>query len=276
MSQNPRILVVGAHPDDCDLKAGGTAILASRAGQAVRFLSVTNGQSGHHRLPPDRVQAIRRDEARAAGAILGVEYHVLDFPDGTLQPTLAARHALLKQIRSFAPHVLLTHRPNDYHPDHRATSQLVTDAVALLRVPRILPDVPIPETLPIVGFLADAFTKPAPFEPGVLVDITDVLETLVDALHCHQSQFYEWLPYNRCYAKDIPADESARREWLAGWFRQRIEPLSQQCASRIAPHRTATERFYEAFEISDCGRTVTLDEARSGFPQGRASCVRGS
>src|SRR5262249_35889476 len=80
----PRILVLGAHPDDADIKAGGTAALWRDAGFVVKLVSLTDGRMGHHLTPGPAMAARRRDEARAAGAIIGAEYEVLDIPDGTL------------------------------------------------------------------------------------------------------------------------------------------------------------------------------------------------
>ena len=122
-----RILVVGAHPDDCEYKAGGMAALYRDRGDDVCFVSVTNGEAGHHRFRGEELVAIRRAEAAAAGRVLGLRYEILDFPDGQLEPTLAARNEIIALIRRYRPDLMLTHRPNDYHPDHRYTSQLVQD-----------------------------------------------------------------------------------------------------------------------------------------------------
>uniref|UniRef100_UPI00262067A2 PIG-L deacetylase family protein n=1 Tax=uncultured Gimesia sp. TaxID=1678688 RepID=UPI00262067A2 len=58
--QSLRILIIGAHPDDCDIKAGGTAALYQQAGHTVKFVSVTNGESGHQSISGPELADIRR------------------------------------------------------------------------------------------------------------------------------------------------------------------------------------------------------------------------
>src|SRR5437868_10546136 len=114
-----RILVVGAHPDDADIKVGGTASLWCRLGHQVHLVSVTDGGAGHQTLRGPALAERRRAEAKAAGAVLGATYSVLEFPDAGLLPTLEARHRLIRLIRTVRPDLILTHRLCDYHPDHR-------------------------------------------------------------------------------------------------------------------------------------------------------------
>ena len=138
---NLRILIIGAHPDDCDICAGGTAAIYRSLGHEVRFVSVTNGQSGHQQMYGPTLTARRTEEAARAGRVIGVQYDVLEFPDGGLQPTLEARYRIIRLIREFGPDLILTHRPNDYHPDHRYTSQIVCDAAYMVMVPAVVPSV---------------------------------------------------------------------------------------------------------------------------------------
>ena len=107
------ILVFGAHPDDCDSKAGGTAALWTRAGHVVRFVSLTNGATGHHEIGGIELARRRYAEAQAAGAVVGVEYRVLDNLSGTLEPTLEYRRQVIRELRAFRPDLVLTPRPWD-------------------------------------------------------------------------------------------------------------------------------------------------------------------
>ena len=157
-----------------------------------------------------------RAEATAAGAIIGHSYDVFDNPDGELLPSLDNRRLVIRLIQSFRPDLVLTHRPNDYHPDHRYTSMLVCDAAYMVTVPSIVPDVPHLAGNPVIAYLPDNFEKPYPFQPAVGIDVGPVLDRMVDMLHCHESQFYEWLPYNGGYLDQVPAGGTARRQWLAG------------------------------------------------------------
>lgn len=132
-----RLLIIGAHPDDADFAAGGTAALYRAAGHAVKFVSLTNGDAGHHLHPGPALARRRRGEASAAAAVIGATYDIFDSHDGQLLPTLENRLAVIRLIRTFQPDMLLTHRPNDYHPDHRYTSQLVQDAAYMVTVPAL-------------------------------------------------------------------------------------------------------------------------------------------
>ena len=85
----------GAHPDDCDSKAGGVAAKYAAAGHQVRFVSVTNGDAGHHEIGGVELARRRRAEAEAAGAVAGIEYHVLDIHDGELVPRLENRKLII-------------------------------------------------------------------------------------------------------------------------------------------------------------------------------------
>src|SRR5881227_2244682 len=140
--QRLRILVIGAHPDDADIKAGGTAAQWCNLGHAVRLVSLTNGQAGHQTMSGPPLARRRRAEAQAAAAAIGATYEVLDHPDGELDDRLAYRHEVVRLIRGFRPDLVITHRSTDYHPDHRFAGLLVQDAAYLLTVPAICPDMP--------------------------------------------------------------------------------------------------------------------------------------
>jgi LmbE family N-acetylglucosaminyl deacetylase len=265
-----RLMVIGAHPDDADFKAGGLAALYRQLGHTVRFVSVTDGSAGHHRMRGAELAARRRAEAAAAGAALGIEYHVWDNPDGRLVPDLDRREEMIRAIRSFRPDLVLTHRLNDYHPDHRATSQLVQDSCYLLTVPAICPDVPHLRRDPVVCYLADDFTLPTPLIPSVVVDITPVWGQKIAMLHEHRSQFYEWLPYNMWSEAEVPADDAGRMAWLSG----RMAELSRKWADRYRARlresyghtEAAATPYVEAFEASEYGARLDQEASRRLFP----------
>jgi LmbE family N-acetylglucosaminyl deacetylase len=263
MTEQLRILAVGAHPDDADIKAGGSAALWSRLGHAVRLVSVTDGAAGHHVSWGPPLARRRRAEAEASAAVIGAAYEVWDYPDGELQPTPEARRRLIRLVRTFRPDVLLTHRPGDYHPDHRAAGLLVQDAAYMLTVPAVCADVPHLPRPPVILYFSDAFKKPCRFEPHVVVDIEEVLDKVVAMLDCHASQFYEWLPYNAGYAAEVPADPGPRRAWLAARYRRRIRPLADRCRDLVratyGPDRGGQVQYVEAFEVSEYG--APFDEA---------------
>ncbi|MEW4567820.1 PIG-L family deacetylase [Tautonia sp. JC769] len=256
-NETPRIMLIGAHPDDVDIKAGGTASKWASMGCEVLLVSLTDGRAGHHEMAGPRLVERRKAEAKAAADVIGASYHVLDWPDGALNDRLEYRHQLIRMIRAFRPDVVITHRTNDYHPDHRFAGLLVQDASYLLTVPAICPDVPHLARSPVILLFSDAFTRPCRFEPHVVVDIEDEFERVVSMLHCHQSQFYEWLPYNSGHPDDVPDDEASRRAWLADSFRRRIAPLADRYREQVirvyGPDEGPRARYIEAFEVSEFG-----------------------
>lgn len=268
------LLVVGAHPDDPDIRAGGVACQCAAAGHDVRFVSMTDGRGGHHEQSGDALVQRRRGEASAAAEVGGLtEYRVLDHEDGHLRPTLEAREEVIRLIREVEPDVVLTHRTNDYHPDHRYTSQLVRDAAYVVTVPNVCPDVPALDYNPVFAYLLDAFERPYPFSPDVVVPVgDDALERKYDMLDCHESQMYEWLPYNKGSLDAVPSEPDQRREWLAtdpipglaevqnaaDRFRDRlVDRYDDRCGSGID--------YVEAFEISEYGGELTDDVAADLF-----------
>ena len=139
-----RAMMIGAHPDDCDISTYSITARLVRAGCTVRFVSMTTGYAGHQTLRGKELAAVRARAAPASAALLGVTYEILPFDDGRLTPSLEARETLMRTIRRFQPDVIFTNRPCDYHPDHRATGQLVQDCAYLLGVPAICPDMKRP------------------------------------------------------------------------------------------------------------------------------------
>ena len=123
-----RIIVFGAHPDDCELSAGGCAIKWAQQGHKVKFVSTTNGDIGHSVIAGGPLAKRRTQEAKEVAKIFGVESQVLDIHDGELMPTFENRKTIIRLIQQWNADIVITPRPNDYHPDHRYTSILVQDA----------------------------------------------------------------------------------------------------------------------------------------------------
>ncbi|MFN4258717.1 MAG: PIG-L deacetylase family protein [Gemmataceae bacterium] len=258
-----RLLIIGAHPDDADYSGGGIAALYRAAGHDVKMVSMTDGRSGHHQMSGLELAQRRRAEAAASGAVIGATYDVLENPDGALLPTLENRYQVIRLIRAFQPDLLLTHRPNDYHPDHRYTSQLVQDAAYLVTVPPVVPEVPHLRRDPVIAYLPDNFQKPYPFRPTVVVDVGPVLNQIVEMLHCHQSQFYEWLAYNHGYMEQVPDGDAARKNWLAEQVKKRLRPYADRYRDLViqtyGPERGSKIEYIEAFEPCEYG--APLDDA---------------
>jgi LmbE family N-acetylglucosaminyl deacetylase len=257
-----RIICIGAHPDDCEIEFGGTACKLATAGHAVKFLSVTNGAAGHHLHSGSELAAIRKAEAGEAALRLGIaETEVLGYHDGELLPTLAAREDIVRRIRTWKADIVLTHRPWDYHPDHRYTSQLVQDSAYLVMVPRLCEDSPALRHNPLFLYLEDAFQLPVPFIADVAVAIDDVFEQKIDALDAHVSQFYEWLPWIE--GRDAP--QTHRREWLSKTWGRAPGDCTRAALKRRYGH--CEFRQAESFQVCEYGRRASRQELDEIFPR---------
>jgi len=264
-----RIIAVGAHPDDCDIKFSGTAVKFARAGHAVKYLSVTNGDAGHQDMGGGILAKRRYLETQEAARRLGIgEYEVLDNHDGELTPAVEVRRQVIRSMRKWNADIVVAPRPNDYHPDHRYTGVLVQDAAYMVVVPNIVPDTPPLKKNPIFMYYQDGFQKPAPFRPDVVVAIDDVWETKVSALDAHVSQFYEWLPWVDGRLAEVPKDPAARKKWLSG---MRVQPLNDAVkaalARRYGADKASQVKHTESFELCEYGRRPSLEELDRIFPK---------
>jgi LmbE family N-acetylglucosaminyl deacetylase len=262
-----RVIAFGAHPDDCDIRAAGTAALFARMGNAVKFVSVTNGDAGHQSMGGAALAARRQAEAKESARRLGIEYEVLNNHDGELLPTLDVRKEIIRQIRRWKADVVLAPRPNDYHPDHRYTGVLVQDAAYMVVVPDVTPDTPPLRKNPVFLYYEDNFQRPNPFRPDIAVMIDDVVDKKTDALDSHVSQFYEWLPWVDGKLSDVPKDPVERKAWLK---RTRNRPPSPAVRESLVkwygPEKGNAAQFYEAFEICEYGARPDEARIRELFP----------
>lgn len=264
-----RLLILGAHPDDAEFHSGGLAALYAAAGHHVRMFSLTNGESGHHEMPGPKLVERRRAEAAAAARVIGAESEVWNFRDGQLEANLELRWAVIRAIRRFAPDLLLTHRTCDYHPDHRAVGQAVQDASYLVTVPHVAADVPALVRDPVVAYMPDRFTRPAPLAGDVVIDVTAQMGKIVDMLACHASQVFEWLPFNQGIATEVPGDAAGRLAWLDAWYRRRQRPQAnryrRELVDAYGPERGAAVEFAEAYEISEYAAPLTPERRKRLF-----------
>ena len=262
-----RIIMIGAHPDDCDIDGGGTAILYAKMGHAVKFVSVTNGDAGHQKMKGAPLAKRRLGEAKEAGRRFGVEYDVLDNHDGLLEPTLAVRLQVIKKIREWDADIVFAPRPNDYHPDHRYTGVLVQDAAFMVTVPNIAPETPALKKNPVFVYFQDRFQKPSPFRPDITVDISSVYDQKVHALDAHVSQVYEWLPWIAHYSEEVPTDTAARKKWL---HTHSVVPLSPEVKTSLekwyGKEHADNVKYAEAFEICEYGAQPNEAEQKRLFP----------
>lgn len=265
--ENPiNVIVIGAHPDDCDLDAGGTAILFAQMGHHVKFISLTNGDAGHYAMGGGQLAKVRMAEAEEAGKRFGVEYLVMDNHDGELMPTLENRLEVIREIRKWNADIVIAHRPNDYHPDHRYAGMLVQDAAYMVIVPNIAPDVPALKKNPVFLYTADRFQDPNPFRPDIAVIIDPVFEQKIYAMAAHESQFFEWLPWTLGKLDLVPEDEASRLEYLVERRPFTPDEKTRNCLKKWYGDKAENARHAEAFQICEYGRQPTDEEIRKLFP----------
>ncbi len=266
-----RVICFGAHPDDCEIRAGGVATMWAADGHHVKFVSVTNGDIGHWGLAGGPLAQRRMAEVEKAAQILGIATEVLDIHDGELEPTLENRRTVTRLIREWKADIVMSHRPNDYHPDHRYTGVLVQDAAFMVAVPFFCPDTPPLQANPVFLFYPDSFQKPNPFQPDIAVSIDSVIEKKLDALDTLESQFYEGGALGS--AQLIPSEPSKqrdRRRQVRESFANRNRGVADRYRSTLADwlgkERAEKVKFAESFEICEYGRRPDKKELARLFP----------
>jgi LmbE family N-acetylglucosaminyl deacetylase len=265
-----RIIAIGAHPDDCDSKFGGTAALLAKMGHKVKFLALTNGDAGHQSMGGGVLGKRRREEAKRAGEVLGVEYDVLDNHDAELIPTLQVRHQVIRKIREWDADVVLGLRPNDYHPDHRNAGIAVQDAAYLVIVPNVTPDTPPLKKNPVFLYMNDRFQKPYPFSKDIVVVIDKVFDQKVLALAQHDSQMFEWGPWTQGVdPSTIPSGKEERLAWLKKRYRAKTKWSDEEVnvLNKWYPGvKPSSVKYVEYFEICEYGKQPTDEEIKALFP----------
>jgi N-acetylglucosamine malate deacetylase 1 len=266
-----RIICFGAHPDDCELKAAGVAAMWTSLGHHVKFVSVTNGDIGHWREAGGPLARRRAAEAKAADQMLGVVSEVLDIHDGELEPTLEHRRTLTRLIRRWNADVVLAHRPNDYHPDHRYTGVLVQDSAYMVAVPFFCPEVPRLDKNPVFLFYPDGFKKPNPFQPDLVVSIDPVSQKKLDALDMLESQFYEGgAEGSAALMPSDPAQQAERRRQVRAGHENRDKAIAQRYRNKLVEwygkEKADQVQHAEAFEICEYGRHPDKKELSQLFP----------
>jgi LmbE family N-acetylglucosaminyl deacetylase len=269
-----RILMIGAHQDDNEFRCGGLTSKLVKKGHEVCFLSMCNGCGGHHALTPEETVKKRAEESAAVAKFLRITYDVWDIDDCNLVADLPTRKKLIRYIRNYNPDLIITHRPNDYHADHRAAGQLVQDASYLLTVPHECLDVPAMRFMPVIMYNEDKFKNPE-FHPDIVIDIDDEIDIKLHIAHLNVSQVYEWLPYT--YGEEVPEGEAERFEWLKGMnitkdttdeevmaatrgyavrFAKTAARFRKELIERYGQERGSKVRYAEAYEVCEYGNPL--------------------
>ncbi len=266
-----RIICFGAHPDDCELRTAGVAAKWAALGHHVKYVSVTNGDIGHWQMAGGPLAQRRTAEVDRCADILGITTEVLDIHDGELMPTLENRRTITRIIRRWKADLVMCHRPNDYHPDHRNVGLLVQDAAYMVTVPYFCPDTPYLASNPVFAYFEDRFKKPNPFAGDIVVGIDDVIERKMACVEALESQFYE----GGCCSgvSSLPktaAAQTQRKQEVYDGFKKRFAGTADRFRDRLVQEYGAANArsigYAEAFEICEYGRQPSPEEIRKLFP----------
>ncbi len=283
-----KILMIGAHQDDNEFRCGGLAYKYVKMGYDVRFLSLCNGCGGHHILSPEETTKVRAKESAAVAKLLGVTYDVWsDIDDCSIEVNLENRRRLIRYIREYSPDLIITHRPNDYHADHRAAGLLMQDASYMLIVPHECPDVPAMRKMPIIMYNEDSFKNPD-FQPDMVISVDDELDIKLKIADLNVSQVYEWLPFTYGTLDQVPADHEERFEWLKGMnitetttdeeilaesstkyavrFAKTAARFRKELIEKYGEEKGAKVRYAEAYELCPYGGDLSEEMKKLLFP----------
>jgi len=267
-----RIIAFGAHPDDAEFRLAGTAAKWAALGHHVKLVSVTNGDIGHWAMAGGPLAQRRTAEVLEAARRLGTTAEVLDIHDGELLPTLENRKKIVRLIRDWKADVVFSHRPNDYHPDHRYTGILVQDAAFMVTVPYFCPDVPRLQKNPVFMYFSDRFQKPYPFEADIAISIDDVFQKKLDAVDALVSQVYEGgaLGSEETLRQRSANDPVRRREFAErSWARRSGNEANQARQALVrwyGEEKGKAVKYAEAFEVCEYGSQPSDARLKELFP----------
>ena len=185
------VLAIGAHPDDIEAYCAGTLLKCVERGDRVVACHMSDGDMGHVVIEPEELGKIRREESKTAGEKGGYEVIWGGFHDLSIYyDNKEARDMVVDIIRTVNPDFIITHNPNDYMPDHTATSRLVFDASFAATVPHYKTKVDKPAKLVPIFYMD--YPECEAFVPEYFVDITDQMDKKADLIESHASQVV-WL-----------------------------------------------------------------------------------
>lgn len=266
-----RIIAFGGHPDDCEFQAGGVAAKWAAAGHHVKFVSMTNGDIGHWKEAGAPLARRRTKEVERCAEILGIETQVLDIHDGELMVTLENRKTVVRLIREWKADLVLSHRPNDYHPDHRYAALLVQDAAFMVTVPFFCADTPHLKRNPVFLYFPDWFRKPNEFKADIAVSIDDVIDKKLACAAALESQVIEGgASGSEKRMERLPEDQEGREAWAKKLHERRnrnqANRFRDQLVAWYGEEKGKAVQYAEAFEICEYGRRPKPDELKRLFP----------
>jgi N-acetylglucosamine malate deacetylase 1 len=235
------VLAISAHPDDIEFMMAGTLLLLKKAGCAIHLLNIANGCDGSMTLPPQKIAAVRWQEALASARLLGAELHECLVDDLEIFYTQELIRRVTAVVRRVKPDIVLTLSLEDYMEDHMNAARLAVTATFLRGVPNyrsvpdreaVLEDAMVYHGTPIS--LTDMMRRP--IVPELYVDVTTVIDEKERLLACHASQ-KEWLDATQgfdSYLKTMRdmtqalGTQSGRCRYAEGWRRHEHAGFTQK------------------------------------------------
>ena len=182
------VLVISAHPDDMEIACAGTLLKCKERGDKVVVCHLSDGDHGHVIIPKEELSVMRRGEAQRSGKLAGFDeviwggFHDLQIFDNNKE----ARDKVVDVIKRVDPDFIITHNPDDYMPDHTATSRLVFDACFTATLPNYVSSVSGHAKMVPVYYM-DSLAG-VNFNPTEYVDVTPFIDKKLEMLECHESQ----------------------------------------------------------------------------------------
>lgn len=267
-----RVLIITAHPDEAEEYAGGTIALFSKSGAAVKVASLSNGDVGHWRMTKEDLAVRRKNEALAAGKILGISsYEILDNHDGELMPDIALRKEVVRIIREWQPDVVITFLEMfaGGHADNMAVAQTVRQGAGLSLAPLFLPEVPVLTKKPVFLVMRDYYSKSFPHKPDFVIPIDKVIELKYKSFAAHASQFFEFAPWQRGLLEEVPKEEKEQRAYFEKYWGE-FSTISAEMRNWLAEWygQAIAEQFTyaEEFEYASNSRHLNREEIIKLFP----------
>ena len=266
-----RIIAFGAHPDDAEQKVGGVAALWAAQGHKVKLVAMTNGDVGHFAMAGGPLAKRRKAEVAECARIFGVESEVVDIHDGELTPSLENRKIMSRLIRQWQADIVLGHRPYDYHPDHRYTGVLMDDSAVIVMAPFFVPDTPPTPRNPIYLYYSDDFQDPKPFTPTIVAAIDRSADQKWRCISAMPSQFGDKDSWQARTQANIPAGDREREAQLLENVKKRFETVADKYRDRLVAlygqEAARRVKYAEAFQLSQYGRQVSVEELKTLFPK---------
>lgn len=187
MARDLDILAFGAHPDDVEISMSGTLALQASLGYKCGIVDLTRGEMGTRGTPE-----IRDKEAARAAEILGaVTRENLRFADGLFENDFEHQREVIKVIRRYRPKTIIINAPYDRHPDHGRGAEVVKTASFLAGLRRIETELNGEEQEAYRPQMILHYIQFQEIKPDIIVDVSDFIETKIEAIKAYESQFYD-------------------------------------------------------------------------------------